>query len=276
VTATSAGTAPPIAQPRRAWVQQVMGMPVSIHLRGTGCFGEAAESQVAQVYRELRAVDAVFSTYRPRSQVSMLADGAITAADAGAVVREVIGLCAEAAERTDGCFRAWLPRVDEGPGDVTTAPSRLDPSGLVKGWAAERAAGRLARLGVDHYLNAGGDIALRSSSGRPWRVGVEDPREPRRVVAVVEATSGGIATSGTAHRGGHVLDPRTGRPADPYLLSVTVCGPSLMWADVYATAALVMGRSALEWVEQLSGYDALVVPRDDGVRTTSGWPGGPS
>lgn len=259
---------PTPAAPRRAWVEQVMGMPVSIHLRGPRAGSGEAARRVAQVYRELASVDMVFSTYRPRSPVSLVAAGELALADAGAGVQEVAALCELARERTDGAFDAWLPGADP-------QQRRFDPSGLVKGWAAERAAARLDELdGVDHYLNAGGDIALAAdlaAARPPWRIGIEDPRDPANLVSVLELAAGGVATSGTAHRGGHVLDPATGRPAES-LRSVTVTGPSLMWADVYATAALVRGEAALDWLETLEGYAGLLVS-SDGVQATTGWAG---
>ena len=158
------------------------------------------------------------------------------------------------------------------PGD-----RRFDPTGLVKGWAVQRAADHLgAGLGCDVAVNAGGDVAAhRGTAGAPGsrprsRGGsaIEDPADPTRVLAVLPLVSGGVATSGTAHRGRHLTDPRTGRPATA-LASVTVTGPSLLWADVLATAAFVAGEGALDLVAGVPGYQALVVGpgrRDHPVR----------
>ena len=98
---------------------------------------------------------------------------------------------------------------------------------------------------------AGGDLfagAGRAAPPSTWRVGVEDPREPSAVAATIPLRSGGLATSGAAARGAHVVDPRSGaaitRPG-----SATVWGPSLLWADVWATALFVdpsAGERALE------------------------------
>jgi thiamine biosynthesis lipoprotein len=85
----------------------------------------------------------------------------------------------------------------------------------------------------------------------------------------VEVRAGGIATSGTAHRGAHLVDPTTGRRATA-LRSVTVTGPSLLWADVYATAACGRGVDALDWLATLDGYEGLVVPAAGAVRATAG------
>ena len=118
----------------------------------------------------------------------------------------------------------------------------LDPSGVVKGWAVDRAARALDALPqTDFCLSAGGDMVCRTKRhGAPaWRIGIEDPHDPQRVVAVVPVHNGAVATSGLAHRGAHIVDARTG--ATPTrIASVTVVGPDLVWADIDATAAFAL------------------------------------
>jgi thiamine biosynthesis lipoprotein len=230
-----------------------MGLPVSIHLRGTGP-PERREAAVEAIFAELAEVDRVFSTYRPDSDISLVRAGMLRIDECEPTVAEVLELCAAAESATGGYFTTRLP----GPDGVL----RFDPTGLVKGWAVERAAGHLDVLPEDdYYLNAGGDIALavREEAGRPpWRVAVEDPTCVTGRVAVLELASGGVATSGTARRGPHIIDPVRGVAARE-LLSVTVLGPSLMWADVFATAACARGRDAAE-LAWPPGYHALAVP----------------
>lgn len=257
---------PGVAAPRRAWVQQLMGMPVSVHLRGEASRSELADECVQAVFDELCAVDALFSTYRPDSEVSRIDRGELSADAAHPLVREVVGLCEAARVLTEGAFDAWRPDHDRVDGR-----RRFDPSGLVKGWAVERAATQLtARLPCDVSVNAGGDVAahVRSAQDPAWRIGIEDPRERSRVLAVVPLLTGGVATSGSAARGQHIVRPADGRVVDE-LLAVTVVGPSLMWADVFATAAFVRGQDALPWLEDLPGYEGLTVD-SNGVATTAG------
>ena len=252
---------------RRAWVVQVMGLPVSVHLRGPEVHSDAVAERVERVFAELRELDAVFSTYRPESVLGRLGGAMPDPATAEPLVREVVELCDLARLRTDGWFDArHLPLPTGGTG--------FDPSGLVKGWAVERAARWLADL-PDHdlCLNAGGDVLLRTAPGRPaWRVGVEDPGHPERLLDVLERADGAVATSGTARRGTHILDPRAGRPAEA-VRSVTVVGPELLWADVYATAAVARGADALDWLATLDGYAGLLVDTAGRVRATPNWPG---
>ena len=123
----------------------------------------------------------------------------------------------------------------------------------------------------NHSVNGGGDLRLAGGPepGEPWRVGIADPLRPGSITTVVAGRDMAVATSGTAERGAHILDPRTGRPAAA-LASVTVVGQSITKADAYATAAFVMGDAARDWIEGLPGYEAHAVTVEGGTWTTSG------
>ena len=264
MTATTATTAAPL---RRAWVEPIMGTQISVHLRATGpgaVLGGEAERAVAELFDELRCVEARFTTHRPTSEIMRINRGELAVADAHPTVREVIELCDEARRRTGGAFDAHLRDPDGAPW--------FDPTGLVKGWAVERAARHLLTLPhVDHCVNAGGDVTVGSTAAVPgsWRIGIEDPEDVTQVIAVFELTTGAVATSGRTHRGLHIVDPATGGPAGR-LLCASVVGASLMWADVYATAAVVRGDEAIDWLEGIDDHEGIVVV-DDGTRlVTSG------
>jgi thiamine biosynthesis lipoprotein len=238
---------------KRSWVEQIMGMPISLLARGAAARSDPVHLAVQRVFADLRRADAAFSPYLSDSEVSKLARGeAFAWSDE---LHEVMALCDEAKARTRGAF------------DARTPNGRWDPSGLVKGWAAERAARHLDSVDVDWCLNAGGDVVVRCPSGEPFQIGIQDPADPRALLAVVARTSGGLATSGTAARGAHLYDPATGEPARGFA-SVTVVGPSLLTADVLATAAFVRGLGVLS-----QGYEALVVHLDSSQTVTAGWPG---
>ena len=231
-------------------------MPASIMLRGNELGGTTG--LVAAAFADLHRIDAVFSTYRSDSDICRIRRGELIAGDADPTVVEVLSLCDRARLETEGWFDVDLP-------------GGLDPSGLVKGWAVERVLERLSQLpDVDVCVNVAGDVAVRTS-GVPFVAGIEDPRDRTALVATVPLLTGGLATSGTAARGPHILDPHTGRPAQGPA-SVSVLGPSLMWADVYATAAFARG-GGLEWLTQQPSYAGLVVHSDGRVETTPGWPG---
>lgn len=248
--------------PRAAWVEQIMGMPISVHVRTDLPRSPVVTAAVERVFAELRRVDAVFSVRRADSQVSWLGRGELALAGCDADVGEVVNLCAQARERTEGWFDADLPGRD--------GVRRFDPTGLVKGWAVERAARHLAELErADFILNAGGDVVVgcRRTDTPDWKLGIEDPADRTRLVASVPLRVGAIATSGTAARGEHIFVPATGRPATG-LRSVTVIGPSLLWADVYATAAFARGPGCLPWLTGLPQHVGLVVALDGTVTTT--------
>jgi FAD:protein FMN transferase len=255
-------------QPRRAWVEQVMGMPVSVHVRGPQAHGPDAEAAVALLVADLHRTDEIFSTWKAGSQISRLQRGELTTAGCDPWVREVIALCDEARTRTGGWFDADLPdRADP------AAARRFDPTGLVKGWAIERVARALSAALPDHdvLVNAGGDLAVRCrrTDTPDWRLGIEDPADRSRLLAAVPLRDGGMATSGTAARGAHIVDPRSGAPV-ARAGSVTVVGPDLMWADVHATAAFAMGEAAEDYLSRLAGHLAFVVRPDGTTRTITG------
>jgi thiamine biosynthesis lipoprotein len=268
-------------QPRRAFVEQVMGLPMSLHVRGPFAAGPAVAQAVRDLFADLRADDVTFSTWKPDSPVSRIRRGDLTVEDAGPRVAQVARLCEEAAERTDGAFSAWLPGpspAERAAGTVADddATPRFDPTGLVKGWAAEQAferlLERLAALGPhDALLSAGGDVvvACARTDTPDWTVAVEDPRDRTRVLLTVPLRRGAVATSGTAARGAHLVDPATGA-ASTGLLSATLIGPSLTWADVYATAAFVRGADPVAWAAAPAGHVAILVDRAGDVRTVKG------
>jgi thiamine biosynthesis lipoprotein len=233
-------------------VEHVMGMPVSSALRGHHATTQHGEQAWRAVIDELRSVDRIFSTYRSDSVISRLDRGEVTLEECPAEVAEVLALGGEAEQQSGGAFSVVLPDSD--------GQLRLDPSGVVKGWAVERASRLLATLDdTDFCLSAGGDLVCHvTDPDRPaWQIGIEHPYDPTSLIAVVPVRSGAVATSGTRHRGQHLLDARTGRPAGG-VASVTVIGRSLTWADIDATAAYAHGPQAADWLRG-RGRTALVV-----------------
>ena len=235
-----------------------MGLPFSLALRGR----HAADARGADAWDAalavLREADRVFSTYRADSAISRLGRGEITLADCPPVVAEVLELGAAAERDSGGAFAVRRGGV-------------LDPSGVVKGWAAERAAGHLAALtDTDFCLSAGGDVTCRTLApdAPPWRIGIEDPHDPGRLVAVVPVRTGAVATSGTARRGDHIVDARTGLPPTG-VASVTVVGDSLTAVDIDATAAFARGPDAPRWLRTRS-RTGLVVHADGRTELVGG------
>jgi thiamine biosynthesis lipoprotein len=242
-------------------IEHLMGMVIGVDVRDA-LRPAALDAAIEDVFAWLHHVDATFSTYRPDSQISRIGRGELSPAEACADVRWVLDRCEELRVETGGYF------------DARANPRRaLDPSGLVKGWAVERASGMLAVAGaVNHCINAAGDIRTRGEPepGRKWHVGVVHPLHRDALCALVAVGDAGVATSGVAERGGHVFDPRTATPAGD-LASVTVVAADLIRADTYATAALAMGTAAPAWLAGLAGVEALVIDAGGQAWETAGF-----
>jgi thiamine biosynthesis lipoprotein len=207
----------------------------------------------------LHRVDAIFSTYRAGSEISRIDRGVLEPGDASAEVQEILGLCEELRACTGGWFDA-------------RASGHLDPSGVVKGWAVERASALLSSAGFDdHLVECGGDIRVRGRTpSGPWQVGIVHPARLDAYCALLSVSDAAVATSGTYERGWHVLDPHRGVPATA-LAAVTVVGPDLTTTDAYATAALAMGPEAPAWLSTLDGYDWLAVDAAGRGTSSPGW-----
>jgi FAD:protein FMN transferase len=239
-----------------------MGTVVTIDVYATGgqADGDIA-AQLAAARAVLQQADAVFSTWNPNSPVSRLRRGEITCAQAPAEVRDVLEQCAAARELSGGWFDPWA------------MPGGVDPTGYVKGWAAQRALGAFRAGNISGVIvNAAGDIASFGGlvDGQPFKIGIADPASPRRLAAVVCLT-GAIATSGPYERGEHLIDPHSGRPA-ARAASASVTGPDLGLADALATAVAVAGPPGLDLIEALDGYEALVITADGTLQWTACFP----
>jgi len=224
-----------------------------------------------EVFDWFDTVDQLFSTWRDDSEIVRFAGGELGYDELDPDVVTVLELAEALRVDTDGAFdiRATAASPEpHGPGWCA-----IDPSGVVKGWAVERAADILQRRGVtDFWIDAGGDVLTRGCgpAGTAWRVGIQHPWQRDVVAAVVSVENGAVATSGRYERGDHVLCPRTGEPARG-LASVTVVGDDLARADAYATAVMALGAAGLDWLAERDDIDALVITDDAVVWTTPGF-----
>jgi FAD:protein FMN transferase len=240
-------------------VEQIMGLPIVVDLRDDEDSGAALE----ELFDWLRWVDDTFSTFKEDSEISRINRGELRREDAHAQVRQILARCERLRHETDGYF------------DMHTPNGSIDPSGLVKGWAVDRAAAILDQAGLHNYaVSAGGDMRVlgRAVPELAWRVGIQHPLDRQQVAAVIETTNLAIATSGAYARGDHVRNPHSGR-APEGILSVTIIGPELAAADAYATAAFAMGPDlAPHWTARLQGYEAMTILADETVFKTGGFP----
>jgi thiamine biosynthesis lipoprotein len=209
-------------------VRQIMGLPVSLDVPADAT--DAAE----QAFEWLREVDRRFSPFRADSEVRRFRPGDAHSAE----LEEILALCDTYERASGGAFRAQIPGQP------------FDPSGVVKGWATQRAADLLRANGVRVFcLNAGGDVV---AAGRTWSVGIRHPDQAQEVCAVLAVRDLAVATSGSYERGEHIIDGRTGRPARD-LVSLTVVAADLTTADATSTAAFAMGQAGVAWAAAQPG-----------------------
>ena len=213
-------------------------------------------------------VDSAFSTYKENSFVSRLRRGEIEIGQCPGDLQEVWDACQNAKYLSDGAFDPW--KVKGG----------FDPSGYVKGWAADRIALILKHAGCEHIqVNAAGDLTLRggnlleSGEVEPWKIGVSNPEDTKEVLRIFEIYDGAIATSGHYERGAHITDPFSGLIAIG-AKSATVLGADGGLTDAMATALMVTGDDGAKFFGQpeLAEYSAWCIDRHEG----SAWGVGPA
>lgn len=155
---------------------------------------------------------------------------------------------------------------------------RLDLGATAKAWTADVAAHQVAAtLGTAVLVEIGGDVSVAGRRSRPWQVQVsERAGEPGQPVGLER---GGLATSSTISRrwrtptgaAHHVIDPRTGRPAEGPWRTVTVWAPSAVQANTASTAGLVLGDEAVAYLTEI-GVAARLVGHDGTTEHVGDWP----
>lgn len=233
----------------------IMGMPVTIEV-----VGEGARAPLEAAFAHFTAVDRRFSPFKPDSEVSALNRGEVGAATMSAELAEVLALAEATRQATHGYF------------DIRRPDGRIDPSGLVKGWAIRNAAAGIAGAGFgDFFVEAGGDIqcAGHSPSGAPWRIGIRDPFDARHIVKVLAPGAAGVATSGSYVRGAHIYDPHAAGRQLRDIVSLTVVAPDIHDADRFATAAFAMGPAGIGFIEAMPGLEGYAIDRHGVATMTS-------
>lgn len=247
---------------------ETWGTVIYIEAASTSVDRAGIDAAVEDVKKFVADADNAFSTYKENSFISRLRRGEIEIRQCPADVQEVWDACQNAKYLSDGAFDPWA------------VAGGFDPSGYVKGWAADRIATILTAAGCEHIqVNAAGDLTLRggnlldSGAVEPWKVGVTNPDNTQEVLRIFEIYDGAIATSGTYERGAHITDPYSGLIAIG-AKSATVLGPDGGLTDALATALMVTGDDGIKFFGQpeLAEYSAWCIDRHDG----SAWGVGPA
>jgi thiamine biosynthesis lipoprotein len=155
--------------------ERVMGTVVSFDVRPQGLAYTATHAAIGEARRLLRDADDVVSLYRDDTPLNRLRRAELDLGQCPGEVGEVLAVCEQARDLSGGWFDPWA------------LSGGFDPTGLVKGWAAQRAAKRLSDAGVGAAMvNAAGDISLFGSpDGEPWRIGIRSPEAADQILCVV-------------------------------------------------------------------------------------------
>ncbi|NDA81264.1 MAG: FAD:protein FMN transferase, partial [Actinobacteria bacterium] len=213
--------------------EEVWGTVVSFHIPEQTAAAAVVTKFLEQAIDFVHEIDRQFSTYKESSEVSKIRRGELSVNDASQRVQEIWRCCERARDLTDGAFDPFQERL-----------GGFDPSGYVKGWAADQIALMAADYEITRlHINAGGDLTLRGGMNdeQPWMIGIQHPKKAGSIAAVIPMRDGALASSGTYERGAHIFDAQTNAIAIG-ALATSVYGPDGGLADALATALMVAGR----------------------------------
>ncbi len=237
--------------------RDIMGMHLTVEIVDPGVSTQIFE----EVFSYFTVVDERFSTYKEISEISLINAGKIAKNDYSDEMKQIFDLAEQTKKETRGYFDIFYH-------------GKYDPSGIVKGWAIYHAAKIIQKKGYQNYfIDAGGDVQVRgnSSSGFPWRVGIRNPFDEKKIIKVLSVTDEGVATSGTYIRGNHIYNPKKGKKLHKDIVSVTVIASNIYEADRFATAAFAMGREGIFFIEQQNGLEGYMIDTDGSATYTTGF-----
>lgn len=263
----------------------------------------AADQVIERVMREMHRIDELMSTYKPTSQVSIVnAEAAQHPVRVDADLFGLLQTSLEYSRLTEGAFdityasvghlydfRRGIKPTDEQIANALPAVNyrhvildpaartvrysqagvRIDLGGIAKGWAVDQGIGILRAAGVEHAMvNAGGDTRIIGDRfGKPWMVGIRDPREEGKVIVRMPLEDAALSTSGDYERFfeadgvryHHILEPASGRPARA-VRSVTVIGPTATRTDGLSKTIFVLGiEKGMRVLDRLGDVDAIAI-----------------
>lgn len=286
------------------WVSDTQSaMGTRIHVEAWSDDEAAATTVLQAVMDEMRRIDRTYSSYREDSELSRInANAASGWVPISAEFLEILQKCRYASQISGGAFdityasvgryfdyregdRPDASQVDRAVQGIDYRYVELDPEvpavrfareevyvdlgGIAKGFAVDLGISIMRRAGIEHgSVTAGGDSRIIGDRrGKPWTVGVRDPRDDASMVAVLPLTDTAVSTSGDYERFfeedgvryHHILDPTTGDSArDSW--SVTILGPEAAFTDALSTSVFVLGpEKGLALINRLPGIDAIVI-----------------
>ena len=245
--------------------EEVWGTVVSFHFPEQGIAQEVIDNLLKESIAFVHEIDHQFSTYKESSEVSQIRRGELQISDASDRVQLIWEKCVAAKELTQGAFEPFQERL-----------GGFDPSGYVKGWAADQLAEMAKKVGVHRlHINAGGDLTLRGGMDdkQPWMIGIQHPERAGSIAAAIPMRDGAVASSGTYERGAHIFDSSNNSIAIG-ARATSVYGPDGGLADALATGLMVAGRDGAPWFlkPELVEYGCWVVDRHENTTWSIRWP----
>jgi len=229
--------------------------------RAMGCEVAVAGGDTAAVAAVLERWEAAFSLFRAESELSWVNASPALVVTVSPFFSATLQAALDVASETEGlvdptlCGR-WTEVAVSGRLLSRPPGLALDLNGVVKALAVDEAAEMLTGPG---FVSVGGDIAVR---------GPVDVALPAG--GAVRVVAGGLATSGTASRGAHLVHPTTGAPSDSCWEQVTASGASCLAADIAAKAGFLLGERGPEWLES-RGISGRFVSPDGDVLENASW-----
>lgn len=271
------------------------------------------DAAVDAAFAEMARLDQLLSRYNETSDVSRLSQSA-TGSEVSTETAEVIALGLQVAQKSNGAFDLTLGRLkslwnmDQDEPSIPDANAiagalqgagpralslqgvlvhksmpqlQVDLGGIAKGYAVDRAIAILKQHGVPSAaVNAGGDMYLLGKrTERPWRIGIQHPRQEQEVLATVQISDRAVVTSGDYERFfeqdgvryHHIFDPKSGYPARR-CQSVTIITDSVALGDALATAVFVLGpEDGLRLLQDFPMSEGLVIAADGSRHASPGW-----
>ena len=286
------------------WFEQQQGiMGTNIHVELWSESAEKGQAAIQAVMDEMHRIDSLMSPYKPDSELSLLNHSAPTQNVAVSTeLYDLITLSVELSKETQGAFditfasvgflynyRAnqkpeqsnidkLLPAIDykhiqfnpENHSIFFAHPNvKIDLGGIAKGHAVDNAISILQKMNIQHALvTAGGDTKLLGDRlGKPWMVGIRDPRYKNKQAVVLPLSNIALSTSGDyeryfeqdGHRYHHILSPKTGKSAYE-VQSVSIIGPRSTLNDALSTAVFVLGvQKGMDLLNRTPGYDGIIM-----------------
>lgn len=233
-----------------------MEMPVVIQVTDS----QVTNEDINEVFSLFHYLDKTFSTFKKDSEISRINRGELKEAQFSEEMRKILSLCEKTKQETNGYFDIHIN-------------GKLDPSGVVKGYAILEGATLLQKKGFKNiYVEIAGDIQVfgEDKNNKGWKIGIQNPFKTDEIIKVVLLKDKGIATSGNYQRGDHILNPIGKKMADE-IASISVIGPNVYEADRFATAAFAMGEKGIEFINSLKGFEGYMIRKDKKAIFTEGF-----